>query len=244
MRFLFSGLFVLLSWSLFATGSPCAEDAPLPAPFVSLMYARHPGSFYDKQAEDWKAIATGPCSTDGAWWQYYKTAHYSNRFGSGEHDLAAILAAAAEELDPEGFELNYLYFAHEQDPQTRWPHLLKAHQADPDQLIASTGLAAYYTINGQLSKRSEILKRMHDAKAIPAGVMEYNYNQLMSVATNGILITQGDADTFPSWLLQSAYGVRPDVTVINLALLLGYESYQRHVKEVLEVEELFATYPF
>lgn len=59
-------------------------EAFLPAPFVDIMHAHHDGAFYDQQAEDWKDVVTGDCSTDEAWFHYYKTANYSNRFGSGQ----------------------------------------------------------------------------------------------------------------------------------------------------------------
>jgi len=103
------------------SASPAVEEynAALPEPFVAILYARHSGDFYDQQAREWEAVATGECSTDEAWWHYYKTAHYSNRFGSGDHDLKAILAAAEKQLDPEGFELNYLRFVDDPDPTTR-----------------------------------------------------------------------------------------------------------------------------
>jgi hypothetical protein len=41
---------------------------------------------------------------------------------------------------------------------------------------------------------------------------------LQSVPPDGILFTYGDNDTFPLWYLQQVEGVRPDVTVICLAL--------------------------
>ncbi len=239
MRYLLLALLLSASSAIFAAGNCEGQTLQLPAPFESILYARHEGSFYDQQAADWEEVARGACSTDEAWWQYYKTANYSNRFGSGAYDLAAILAAAATRLDPEGFELNYLYFAHDQHPETRWPHLLKAHAADPDQLEAATGLATYYTVTGAIGARNAILQRMHDARAIPTGVMEYNHNQLMSVAANGILITHGDSDTYPTWLLQYAYGIRPDVTVINLPLLMGFPGYQEGVQQDLGLASLF-----
>lgn len=211
---------------------------------MSILHARHPGDFYDRQAAQWEAIATGDCSTDEAWWHYYKTAHYSNRFGKGAYDLTAILAAAETRLDPAGFELNYLRFAHEKDPAAGYPHLLKAHAIAPNRSEAFTGLAAYYSINGRAGKRNEILARLHRAQPLPAGVMEYNHNQLQSVAADGILLTNGDTDTYPTWLLQSAYGIRPDVEVICLPLLLGFDGYREDVRRRLGLEELSAGYPF
>jgi tetratricopeptide (TPR) repeat protein len=47
---------------------------------------------------------------------------------------------------------------------------------------------------------------------------DFAYNMLVSCEPNAILLNGGDNDTFPIWALQEVYGVRPDVTAINLAL--------------------------
>jgi tetratricopeptide (TPR) repeat protein len=49
-------------------------------------------------------------------------------------------------------------------------------------------------------------------------LLDYNKNMLLSVPSHGILITNGDNDTYPAWYLQSQ-GVREDVLVVNLSLL-------------------------
>lgn len=236
MRLLFCLLGCLLVTGLSATPGPVrpiTEDqllvTPYPAPFVDVMHAQHDGAFYDQQAAGWKALAMSDCSEDEAWFHYYKTAHYSNRFGNGKHDLPAIIAEAEKVCDPTGFDLLYLRFVGNEDPATRWPLLLAAHAADPDRVEAYQGLAAYYEVSGQAELRNDILRKMHAADPIPVGVMEYNYNQLMSVAENGILITHGDADTYPSWVLQTVYGLRQDVLVVNLYLLRGYEDHRNKV---------------
>jgi hypothetical protein len=52
-----------------------------------------------------------------------------------------------------------------------------------------------------------------------SGVLNWNYNALMSLEPDALLITQNDNDTYPVWLLQYALDVRPDVHVLNLSLL-------------------------
>lgn len=72
---------------------------------------------------------------------------------------------------------------------------------------------------GDLEGMRTELRRADTDGALPAWLVEYNWNMLKSCAENAILFTSGDALAYPSWYLQYVKGVRSDVTVVPLALL-------------------------
>ena len=62
---------------------------------------------------------------------------------------------------------------------------------------------------------------------------DWAYNVLMSVEPYGVLVTNGDNDSFPLWYLQEVEGLRRDVTVV-LSPLLGSPWYVRQLRDLTE----------
>jgi hypothetical protein len=69
-----------------------------------------------------------------------------------------------------------------------------------------------------LVKRNKYAKSWYESNLSSPGLLNYNYNVIIALKPNAIILTYGDNDTYPLWQLQ-AQGIRTDVSVLNLHLL-------------------------
>ncbi|HVP57263.1 MAG TPA: hypothetical protein VMU02_04150 [bacterium] len=91
-------------------------------------------------------------------------------------------------------------------------------------------LVTFYMDMGDEERVNLALRRILESGIITDEVMDYNYNVLLSLDDNAILITNGDNDTYPGWILTRVLGVRPDVAIVNRSLL-NTEWYPPYVIE-------------
>jgi hypothetical protein len=97
--------------------------------------------------------------------------------------------------------------------------LQKAYEINPDNPEIYDSFVTFYEMNGNNAKRKEFDEKLFKANYISSGFLAYGYNVLMTMKPNGIILTFGDNDTFPLWLLQDALNIRTDITVLNIPLL-------------------------
>jgi Protein of unknown function (DUF2723) len=72
---------------------------------------------------------------------------------------------------------------------------------------------------------------MYASRAGDYAARDFAYNMLQSVEPYGVLITNGDNDTFPLWYLQEVEGIRRDVTVI----VMSYFNTPWYVKQLRDI---------
>jgi hypothetical protein len=98
-------------------------------------------------------------------------------------------------------------------------YLERAIAVDPNYIDAWFGLVIRYMDAGDRERLDLALRRLLETGVITDEVMDYNYNMLVSLEDDAILITNGDNDTYPGWILTRVLKVRPDVTIVNRSLL-------------------------
>jgi formylglycine-generating enzyme required for sulfatase activity len=72
---------------------------------------------------------------------------------------------------------------------------------------------------GDRSRVAAICKEWYASGQYSPGLLNWNYNALMSVEQDALLFTQQESDTYSALLLQYALDVRPDVRIISFQML-------------------------
>ena len=220
MKKLLLALFALLvlATNLLANHS----GAALPERIKSISKVAYPMEYYAEQANLWRLESSKNNMNPDAWLNYFRAARYANmldRSGEQAFDLSAIVAQIPVALN-NSFEFQYISFMNAAWDESRFEYLLKAHEIAPQRTEIYHDLVSYHETRGEQSQALFYLEKLFEAGEFPAELLAWNYNLLASVEPDALLLTYGDNDTYPLWVLQSARGIRKDVNVLNINLLL------------------------
>lgn len=198
----------------------------MPEPIKPLSKIAYPAQYYSEQAQLWQQETVKNSMNPTAWFNYFRAARYANMLDRSEpqgYDLTAIMEKIPTAMH-ESFEYLYIRFLNADWNEDRYQFLLKAHEIAPQRMEAYHDLVAYFQMQGDQTQALSYLEKLFEAGEFPAELLSWNYNLLASVENGAILLTYGDNDTYPLWVLQSARGIRKDVKVLNVNLLLmdGY----------------------
>lgn len=213
-------------------------NAQKPERIYSFAVVRMPLEWYKEQATVWKAqVDKNP--TDGmAWYNYYYatrnallTDYDDKRPRKVKEQALDELVKEMEKAIPESYEYNVCMWGSHWFDGTHKPYMDKVMaqaegRTEHLDLVMNMG-----EISRNLKQRDEGAIKKWEAGLISPGMMYYNHNVLVGLEPNAILLTVGDNDTYPAWLLQ-ARGFRRDVTVINLSLIMVDEYREKLFKEL------------
>lgn len=181
--------------------------------------------WYRKQAHAWKQLVDKNSKDSKAWFNYYKANRVllfrdqENKTPIEERDKA--LQEIVENMGkaiPNSYEYNFCKWQLGGNDMKYYPFLLKAIEIDPNRIENIDYMINIGEMTRNMKQRDEYSIKNFTAGQLSTGMIYYNYNQIIGLDKNAILLTAGDNDTYPSWYLQ-ATGIRKDVHVINLYLL-------------------------
>lgn len=209
-----------------------------PQPVYSHARVRMPVAWYKEQAAGWKKELQAHPDNAQAWYYYYyakRNLHAldenDTRSGEEKHAEMQQLVASMHDAVPDSYEYNLVKWLSCGNDFACLPYLQQAAALGPERYEHLDGLINYAEVSRNIQDRDLYARKKYDAGQLSPGMMYYNYNVLAGTAPNALIITCGDNDTYPCWGLQ-ALGIRPDVTVINVALLQIDEYRERLFKEL------------
>lgn len=202
-----------------------APNNDQPQKVHSIVVVQYDYDWYNQQHALWKkALEKQPNNPDG-WLSFYTASRMAKILAPDTpkreewmQEMDRIVEAMKPAI-PNTYEYHFIQGYHELDHLKQMPHIFKAYEMNPERPDVYDDLVTYYELTRDKKKLKEIATKWKASGDYSPTVMHWNYNMLVSTAPNSILVTYGDNDTYPAWLLQQADNIRPDVQVININLL-------------------------
>ncbi len=189
------------------------------------------GEEYGKLIRLWDGyIAKHPASAVA----YVQKARAMRYEGSASLEERAKLIEKAYEIDPdcpEALAAMADRFSYNAGDEERFASFRKAEKLAlravrlaPDWPYPHFTLWSITLPQGRIADAERHLGALIDKGGIPAPLLDFGYNMLQSARPGAIIFTNGDNDTYPPEAIRARFGIREDVSIVNLSLL-NYPSY-------------------
>ena len=130
----------------------------------------------------------------------------------------------------DSFNYYYSQYLNSESSNKDYQSLLSAYRMNPNYSELYFEMAKYYELSNETLNKRAFCEKLKATKLTPS-LREYAYNTLMSVEQNGILVTYGENDTYPIWVLQTIEGIRTDIKILNFDLMMNQTYRTRIAKE-------------
>lgn len=209
-----------------------------PQPILGFAIELKPIPWYKEQQVLWKKEIDTNKQNANAWYNYYRVSRNLTRIDPDDtrsRDAKdSSLTKIVNEMEtyvPQSYEFNLCKWLIGGNDIASKPYLQKAIALGEGRTEYLPDAVILYEQERNLAKKAEYLQKMLDLGAFSTGLLYYNYNVLVGLAPNAILISNGDNDTYPIWLLQQK-GIRKDVTLLNSSLLYIDDYRNKMFKEL------------
>lgn len=214
--------------------------AQTPQPIYSFAKVLYPVSWYKEQQQLWKAEIDKNQKNTTAWYHYFRATRTIGKLDENdkrtqeekEKTLADIVSQMGKAV-PNTAEYHHAeWIVNGFKDMGKLYHLQKAEELDPNNPFIFSDLINVAEMERDTNRLYTLSKHWFATGDPSPGFLNYNYNVMAGLKENAILITVGDNDTYPAWILQGAQNFRKDVTVINTSLILAKEYRDKLFKEL------------
>jgi hypothetical protein len=191
------------------------KDLERPEHVVSWRQVIYDSTTYAKLAQLWKEYYDAYPSEEA-----YGNWMYAGRYAK-DPEFESLLKKGAEKY-PSSPILLYLLG---NEKQTHGAYveaiqlLERSAALDPGYMDPWFSLVVAYMSRDDREKTDVALRRILNGGGVQDEVMDFSYNMIAGLEPNAILITNGDNDTYPGWILTRTVKFRPDVIIVNRSLL-------------------------
>lgn len=182
--------------------------------------------WYENQRQLWgKEVSLNPSNED-AWYCYYFASRYAS-IGTDGKERQKLLKSIADKIG-EAIPNSYLYpYIKYYNGDRQIKYLEQAYKLKPNCDDLYWEFIQYYDTECNYTKKKEFCEKLYNSNIIISSLFEYSFNVLNSLEHNSIILTNGDNDTYPLWIIQEAKGIRKDVMVLNAHALLVVRDYMK-----------------
>lgn len=214
--------------------------AQTPQPIYSFAKVLYPVSWYKEQQQLWKAEIDKNQKNTTAWYHYFRATRTIGKLDENdkrtqeekEKTLADIVSQMGKAV-PNTAEYHHAeWMLNGFKDMNKISHLQKAEELDPNNPFIFSDLINVAEMERDTTRLYTLNKHWFATGDPSPGFLNYTYNVMAGLKENAILITVGDNDTYPAWILQGAQNFRKDVTVINTSLILVKEYRDKLFKEL------------
>lgn len=227
-------IFIILLLAVFTLPAQAQKKAKRQTVY-SLVKQKRTIEWYKEQAELWTShLEKNEKDADG-WLNLYTTSRMLKiyRAGVSPGQLDTLVETIGTKI-PGTFEYHYISYWNSgfRDLEKNRHHLQKAQELGPDRVELMDDLMAYYQVVRDKKNITNVAHKWYESNDISEGVYAWCYNMLQSVDDNAILITVGDNDTYPAWILQEVHGIKPNVSIMNASLIMVKDYQIKFFKEL------------
>ncbi len=190
--------------------------------------------YYSQQAALWEQETKKTSKNANAWFNYFTAARMNNMF-AGENGSRYDLNTIAEELKtnlPNTFEYHYVSYKLEHDMDKSFAHIKRAYATDPERCDSWDAFINTAEFERDKKTMKHFFEKWYNHKTFSPGITMWNYNVLVGLDSDAVIITFGDNDTYPLWFLQTVKDMRNDVQVLNASLLVKDDYRETMFKEM------------